>query len=72
MIFFFFFGLLCGMRDLSSLIRDQTCAPEVEMQSPNHWTAREFPRIIFEEYIFLIYSTSILEGLLYAKYYTKH
>ena len=31
------------MRDLSSLIRDQTHAPAVEVQSPNHWTANEVP-----------------------------
>ena len=32
-----------GMRDLSSLTRDQTHGPEVEVQSPNHWAAYEVP-----------------------------
>ena len=36
-LFFFFLG--CGTWDLSSLMRDQTCA-----QRLNHWTAREVPR----------------------------
>ena len=40
---FFFFAVLQGLRDLSSLTRDQTCAPAVEAQSPHHWTAREYP-----------------------------
>ena len=31
------------LRDLSSLIRAQTWAPEVKGPSLNHWTAREFP-----------------------------
>ena len=31
------------MQDLSSLTKDQTCAPAVETQSLNHWTAREVP-----------------------------
>ena len=33
-----------GIRDLSSPTRDGTCAAAVEAQSPNHWTAKEFPR----------------------------
>ena len=28
---------------LSSLTRDQTCAPELQVWSLNHWTARESP-----------------------------
>ena len=31
------------MWDLSSLTRDQTRVPATKAQSPNHWTAREFP-----------------------------
>ena len=30
-----------GMQDLSSLTRERTCAPEVEVQSPNHWITRD-------------------------------
>ena len=37
------------MRDPSSLIRDQTCAPALEAQSLNHWTARE----VHAQYIIL-------------------
>ena len=36
---FFFFGIA----DLSSLTRDQTSIPAVEVWSPNHWTTREVP-----------------------------
>ena len=42
----FFFGggaTPCGLWDLSSLDREQTLAPTVEVWSLNHWTAREFP-----------------------------
>ena len=38
----FFLATLHGLQDLSSLTKDQTCAPAVEVHSPNHWTAREF------------------------------
>ena len=34
-----------GLQDLSPLTGDQTCAPEVEMQNPNHWTTREFTKL---------------------------
>ena len=37
------FFLALRMRDLSSPTRDGTPSPAVEVQSPNHWTAREFP-----------------------------
>ena len=40
---FFPFFWLCGMQDLSSLTRDQTHAPTVEVQSFHHWTAKEVP-----------------------------
>ena len=43
---FFCFLLLAvpsGMQDLSSLTRDQTLAPTVEVWSPNHWTEQEIP-----------------------------
>ena len=33
--------------DLSPLIRDWTWAMVVKVQSPNHWTTREFPMIVF-------------------------
>ena len=34
------------MRDLSSLTRDWTWLPAAEVQSLNHWTAREFPSLL--------------------------
>ena len=34
---------ICSMWDLSSLTRDQTNAPVLEVQSLNHWTAKEVP-----------------------------
>ena len=44
------------MWDPSSLTRDQTCATSVEVQSPNHWIAREVPQkkfwIIFYTHIY--------------------
>ena len=47
----FFLAMLCGMQVPSSPNRDQTHAhpmpPAVEAQSPNLWTAREFPTIPF-------------------------
>ena len=39
--FLSFFFLPHSMWDLNSLAGDQTCTPEVEVQSLNHWTARE-------------------------------
>ena len=43
-LFFFFLAVPHGMKNLSSLTRDRTCAPAMEVQSPNHWTARESGR----------------------------
>ena len=37
----------CGMWDLSSLTRNQTYAPAVEVQSLNHWTTREVPFVAY-------------------------
>ena len=34
------------MCDLSSLIRDQACAPCIGKWSLNHWTAREVPSFL--------------------------
>ena len=35
----YFWGAMpCCMQDLSSLTRDRTCAPAVEVRSLNHWT----------------------------------
>ena len=53
------------MRDLSSLTRDRTCAPAVEAQSSNHWTAREVPCVlfiylyIFNDYLFRLCRVSV-------------
>ena len=41
--FLFFLAVLLGMWNLSSLTRDQTCAPALEVRSLNHCTAREVP-----------------------------
>ena len=50
--FFFFFFFFRGvgasaaahsLQDLRSGTRDRTGLPEVQVQSPNHWTAREVP-----------------------------
>ena len=36
--------LLCGMLDLTSQIKDQTCIPCIARQILNHWTTREVPQ----------------------------
>ena len=41
--FSYFFVKTCSMQDLSSLTRDGTHPPAVEVWSLNHWTARELP-----------------------------
>ena len=49
-IFLLFYVLvfwLRGMWDLSSLTRNQTCAPCIRRQNLNHWTAREVPMCTF-------------------------
>ena len=51
MLFFFPLAVTCTLCDLSSLTRDWTCAPAVEAQSPDHWTAREFPQSAFWTWI---------------------
>ena len=43
------FWLCHSMQNLSSPTSDQTHAPAVEVQSPNHCTAREFPRLVILE-----------------------
>ena len=64
LIFYFIFYILatlCGMWDLSSLtLGIEPTAPVVEVQSHNHWAAREVPILIFIFYIFL-YSFVFLE-----------
>ena len=40
---FFSLAVTHGLRDLSSLTRDQTPATTVKAPGPNQWTAREFP-----------------------------
>ena len=42
----FFFVAPGSFWDLSSLTRDGTWALAVKARSPNHWTAREFPRCL--------------------------
>ena len=39
----FFFATPCGTRDLSSWIKDGTCASCSRSMEFNHWTAREVP-----------------------------
>ena len=34
----------CGMQELSSPTKIKPVSPAVEAWSPNHWTARDFPR----------------------------
>ena len=46
-LIFFLLAAPHGLQDLSSPTRDQSQAPAVKALSPNHWTAREFPVLIF-------------------------
>ena len=43
----FFLATVSSMWDLSSLTRDQTRTPALEVQSLNHWIAREVPLTIY-------------------------
>ena len=43
---FFFLAMPHGLQHLSSLTRDWTWATAVKAPSPNHWTAREFPKLV--------------------------
>ena len=47
---FFFLAVLSSMQDLSSLTRDQTRAPTVEVWKTNHKTTKEFPGKAVERY----------------------
>ena len=42
----FFFSFLVLLWDLSSLTREQPMPPAMEVQTVNHWTAREVPEWI--------------------------
>ena len=59
--------MLHSLQHLSSLTRDQTWAPAVEVWSPNHRTTREVP-------ILLIYSCtySIKTDIFCARYQSRH
>ena len=46
--FIYFLAVLCGVQDLSSPTRNGTRTPAVELQSPNSWTAKEFPDFHFK------------------------
>ena len=60
--FFFFWSMPCGMWDLISLTRDQTCSSALEAESHNHWTARKSPSLHF----FCVFSsTTASEKLVY-------
>ena len=48
-LYFFIFIMVfwpCSMWDLSSLTRDRTHTPALEVQSLDPWTARNIPRFI--------------------------
>lgn len=46
--FFYFLAAACGMWALISLTRIKAVSPGVEVQSTNHWAAREAPRVVFK------------------------
>ena len=53
-LFYFLGGTIPrGMQDLSSLTRDEPVPPAVEAQSPNQWTAREFPLFYFFNAVYI-------------------
>ena len=45
--FFFIWGMLHSMQDLSSQTRDWTQPPALAVQSLNHWTTKEVPMVRF-------------------------
>ena len=66
LLWFSFLAVLYGLRDLSSLTRDQTwsgwsgiklVSPAVEVWRPNYWTAGEFP-LVFFLFFFLMFKIS--------------
>ena len=62
LLFYLILYLLChawSLQDLSSPTRDWTQAPEVTVQSPDHWTAKEFPACL---YLFRAYISVCLGG----------
>ena len=66
--YFLFLAVQCGMSDLSSLNRDQTCAPAVEAWSPNHWEARGFPvPVLTSESLFELSSVSFWYDLSFLR-----
>ena len=60
----FFLAAPCGFQDLSSLTRNQTQAPAVEAQSPNHLTTRGFPPLPLLYIVFPIIDISHYGGIL--------
>ena len=45
---FYFFLAWEAWENLSFQTREQTCAPSLEVQSPNHWAAVEVPACVFK------------------------
>ena len=73
-IVFFFFPAPWGLWGLISLTRDWTWASA--MKAPNHWTTREFPRVLYIFWIipcqvhdlqtFSLSSFSFFDGIIYS------
>ena len=55
--FFFFWTMPSSLWDLSSPLGIETEPLAVKVQSPNHWTAREFPEVPF--YYFLFFTSNL-------------
>ena len=49
LLFWFWFIFGHSMRDVSSLTRDQTHAPAVEVWRPNRWTTGDVPLLGFKQ-----------------------
>ena len=47
-VYIYIFATACGIEDLTSPTRDQTCIPGVEAQSPHHWTTGEYLSILLK------------------------
>ena len=48
--YFIFLAMPQSIQDLSSVYRRETCAPAVGVQSPEHWTPREDPELMFTSF----------------------
>ena len=80
LVFIYLFGHAVLMRDLSSLPRDQTQAPTVKAQSPNHQTIRDGPLVgsftycefVFSQFLMVKAEVTKLRPFLFSNINIQH